>query len=100
MINKIVGDRMAAIGQRCGTTATTVTTAITSTDTSNMYWCDDYYIISTTDDDIPKIEIEKEIRKESLQIPAFKVVRKLHNTKKVKTFVEKRQLNFHIRNAL
>lgn len=51
-----------------------------------------------------KTETEKrvcrEIMKESLQIPSFKIVKKLHNIKKVKSFVENKQMNFNIRNAL
>ena len=77
-------------------TSTIPTNEISSTDTSNIHWDDDYEYTKT---DVEE-KFNRELMKEELQIPSFKVVKKLHNTIKIKTFVENRQLNFHIRNAL
>lgn len=77
-------------------TSTIPTNEISSTDTSNIHWDDDYEYTKT---DVEE-KFNRELMKEELQIPSFKVVKKLHSTMKVKTFVENRQLNFHIRNAL
>jgi len=77
-------------------TSTIPTNEISSTDTSNIHWDDDYEYTKT---DVEE-KFNRELMKEELQIPSFKVAKELHNTKKVRTFVENRQLNFHIRNAL
>ncbi len=97
---------MAAIGHKGlqhGTGYITYTTSTTSatgyygptdTDTSDFLYYEE--CVKT---DVEE-KINKQIMRESLNIPSFKVVKKLNNTMKVKTFVENRQLNFHIRNAL
>ena len=88
---------MAAIMPNYRGTSTTATNDITSTDSSQMYWYyDDYEEIKTQVEE----KFNKELMKESVKIPSFKVVKKLHNTKKIKTFVEKRQQNFNIRNSI
>ena len=89
---------IAIVGTGRKGTSTLPTTAISSTDSSNIYWDEHYYII-TNIDDIPEVH-ELEIPKENKVIPKFKVVKNLRNSMKIKTFVENRQLNFHIRNAL
>jgi hypothetical protein len=92
---------MAAIAGRRTLGYTTCTTYATSgyyssTDTDTSYLSDYGEYVKT---DVEE-KINKQIRKEELQIPSFKVIKKLNNMMKVKTFVENRQLNFHIRNAL
>ena len=66
----------------------------TDTDTSDFLYYDEYVRTDVEE------KINKQIMRESLNIPSFKVVKKLNNTIKVKTFVENRQLNFHIRSSI
>jgi len=86
---------MAAIGfyyRRYGTTYT----GTTADDTDTSHFLHDYEETKTEVEE----KFERFLRKEELNIPSFKVVKKLHSTKKITNFVVNRQQNFNIRNAL